>query len=197
MSFYSIQTQRRSNSSAAPRQSVIIGCIRAGWIWLSQPARIPGPELIGRPSAGRCRDPARSRSAVEQAALVALNNSIQRLSPAAVIKISNDPRKKDALRIGPAWRHLAAPAKERSRSHRSLKTLVSSAAPPMEEHDRSVHCRSAFALFASARRQAGTCSPPGGRTNKIAAGRAHFRDAVAAGGAEHSQPDRVCCRDHL
>jgi hypothetical protein len=38
---------------------------------------------------------------------------------------------------------------------------------------------------------------PGGRTNKIAAGRTHFRDALAVGSAEYSQPNRVCRRDHL
>jgi len=47
---------------------------------------------------------------------------------------------------------------------------VSSAAPApvgRRAYDRSVHWRSAFSLFASTRHQAGTCGPPGGRTNKL------------------------------
>src|SRR5450631_1861439 len=99
------------------------------------PPCIPGPELIGRPAAGRCRDPARSRSAVGQGALVALSSSIQRLLPAAVPLKFLMIREKRCFAdrvgmapFGPASKHEAKPGSQCG--HPDFEDAsVSSAAP--------------------------------------------------------------------
>ena len=125
----------------------------------ASPGSKAGIGFAGRRAAERCRNFARGRrSGSPQAVLETLRPN---LGCPAIMSISNDLRKKDALHAGAAWRDVkrASPAK-RSRvlmqPPGSLRTFPSQALHQSLigscAYDRFVHCRSAFALFASARR---------------------------------------------